>query len=66
MRKNTNSAPRQIRCPRCQAPAGTLCTGKNGAMLIGGHIERQGAGRKAIRAALAYYAGLNLRQKAGR
>lgn len=64
--RNTNSAARQIRCPHCQAAAGSRCLNAQGSPLVGVHIQRQGSSRKAIRAAIAYYAGLNLRTKAGR
>jgi hypothetical protein len=64
--RNTNSAARQIRCPRCLASPGALCRNAQGQPLAGVHIERQGSSRRAISAALSYYAGLGLRTKGGR
>lgn len=64
--RNTNNAPRQIRCPRCKAGPGSLCRNGEGQPLNGVHIERQGSARSAIHAALSYYAGMGLRTKEGR
>ena len=56
-------APRQIACPRCGAQPGALCTNAKGERLMGVHYGRNATSRRAIRAALMYYAGMNLRGK---
>jgi len=59
-------ANRQTRCPRCQSASGAACVNAQGQPLAGVHIEREGSKRKAIRAALAYYAGLGLKRTASK
>lgn len=61
--RNKNSATHQSRCPRCGAPSGSGCRNAEGQPLNGVHIERQATSRRAIRAALAYYAGMKLRNR---
>jgi hypothetical protein len=58
-----NSAARQTCCPRCGAQAGSLCKNAQGQPLMGVHYGRTATSRRAIRAALQYYAGMNLRTK---
>jgi hypothetical protein len=57
------TAARQTCCPRCGAQPGALCTNAKGERLMGVHYGRTATTRRAIRAALQYYAGMNLRTK---
>ena len=50
-------------CPRCQAKPGSPCRNAQGELLAGPHIQRRGALRREIRAALAFYDGLGLQTR---
>jgi hypothetical protein len=52
------------RCPSCQAPQGAPCRNREGAVLDGPHFQRLSSKRRAVQAALSFYAGMGLRTKA--
>jgi hypothetical protein len=51
-------------CPRCHAAQGGPCRNLEGLALAGPHIQRLGAKRREIQAALRFYAAMGLRTKA--
>jgi hypothetical protein len=53
------------RCPSCKAAQGAPCRNREGLALAGPHIQRLGSKRRAIQAALAYYAGMGLKTRRG-
>ena len=51
-------------CPRCNAGQGVPCRNVAGLILVGPHFQRLSSKRRAIQAALSFYAGMNLKTKA--
>ncbi len=53
----------QTVCSQCLAGRGRPCVDKNGQVMAGVHFQRMTAQRREVRAAINYYAGLNLRTR---